>query len=412
MSIKKIDSKLMRLRELLVTTLVGWVPTITLGVLLRRVLYRTIFKRFGTSVFIQDDAEFISACNIEIGDGAHIFRGVRLYAGGDRSRICLGAQVTLQLGVDISAGENCYIEIAERTFIGSYTCISGPGHVKIGKDCLIAAHSGIVANNHNFADPLQKIQEQGITRKGIVIEDDCWLGYGVKVLDGVTIGQGSVIGAGAVVTKDIPPYSVAVGVPARVHASRLPSPISDALTEVEKIAELSHQRLQAVNEIPLNFVFENLLQALLKCIRQIMQVDTITVLLRTEGGQQLAVRATLGLEEEIAEQIRIPLGRGFAGHIAASGELMIVDDLSKVEVASPILRDKGIRSMIGVPLLVENRVIGVFHIGTFCPRQFTKDDAQLLQLVGDRIGLVIDSLLELWELLNLNETRFGDVRSN
>ncbi|MBA2748254.1 MAG: acyltransferase, partial [Tatlockia sp.] len=60
------------------------------------------------------------------------------------------------------------------------------------------------------------------TRQGVVIEDNCWLGYGVKVLDGVTIGEGSVIGAGAVVTKDIPPYSVAVGVPAKVVRSRQP----------------------------------------------------------------------------------------------------------------------------------------------------------------------------------------------
>ncbi|MCX7595635.1 MAG: acyltransferase, partial [Fischerella sp.] len=63
--------------------------------------------------------------------------------------------------------------------------------------------------------------EQGVTCKGIIIEDDCWLGHGVTVLDGVTIGKGSVIGAGAVVTKDIPPYSVAVGIPAKVVKSRI-----------------------------------------------------------------------------------------------------------------------------------------------------------------------------------------------
>jgi acetyltransferase-like isoleucine patch superfamily enzyme len=71
-----------------------------------------------------------------------------------------------------------------------------------------------------FTDPNKKIREQGFNFKGIRIEDDCWLGSGVKVLDRVTIGRGSIIGAGAVVTKDIPPYSIAVGVPAKVIDSR------------------------------------------------------------------------------------------------------------------------------------------------------------------------------------------------
>lgn len=194
-----------------------------LGVVLRNLIYRTIFKQMGSSVFIQDGAEFISASRIEVGDGVHIFRGVRLDSRAANSRICIGDRVALERGVIIGADENGCIEICENTYIGPYTCISGPGHVKIGKDCLIAAHSGIFANNHNFADLTRKIRNQGVTCKGIVIEDDCWLGHAVSVLDGVTIGQGSVIGAGSVVTKDIPPYSIAVGTPARVIRSRKPT---------------------------------------------------------------------------------------------------------------------------------------------------------------------------------------------
>lgn len=168
---------------------------------------------------------------------------------------------------------------------------------------------------------------------------------------------------------------------------------------VEQTAQLSHQHLQTVNKtVPLHLVLENMLHALLDCIRQFMQTDTIAVLLQTKSGQQLAVRATIGLKEEIVEEIRIPIGRGFAGQIAASRKLMVVDDLSKVEVVSPILRNKGIRSMVGLPLLVKDRVIGVFHVGTFRSRQFTKDDAQLLQFIADRIGLAIEPLLGLWQL--------------
>jgi len=127
---------------------------------------------------------------------------------------------------------------------------------------------------------------------------------------------------------------------------------------------------------------------LLECIRQVIGVDTITILLQIEGGQQLAVRATLGLEEEIAEGIRIPIGRGFAGHIAASREPMIVDDLSKVEVVSPILQNKGIQSMVGVPLLVENQVIGVFHVGTFVPTHLPRTMHGYCN-VADSFGLAI-----------------------
>jgi acetyltransferase-like isoleucine patch superfamily enzyme len=75
-----------------------------------------------------------------------------------------------------------------------------------------------------FADPDRLIAEQGITARGIVIEDDVWLGGGAVVLDGVRIGRGAVVGAGAVVTQDIPPYAIAVGVPARVVGSRRETP--------------------------------------------------------------------------------------------------------------------------------------------------------------------------------------------
>lgn len=85
---------------------------------------------------------------------------------------------------------------------------------------MIASLSGIYANNHNFADPELPIVQQGLSCQGIDLEDDCWIGSGVRVLDGVTIGRGSVVGAGAVVTANIPPLSVAVGVPAKVASQR------------------------------------------------------------------------------------------------------------------------------------------------------------------------------------------------
>lgn len=167
--------------------------------------------------------------------------------------------------------------------------------------------------------------------------------------------------------------------------------------EVEEVkAELLHQQFVLTDHVTTHLLLQNLLYQLLDCTRQAMDVETVTVLLQTEDKQQLAVKATLGLEEEITEEIRIPIGRGFAGRIAASGELVIVDDLSTVEVVSPILRNKGLQSMLGVPLLVKNQVIGVFHVGKVRPHKFTTDDAQLLRLIAEHVGSAIECL-KIWQ---------------
>ncbi|HLO87530.1 MAG TPA: acyltransferase [Nostocaceae cyanobacterium] len=214
--------KFQRLQEILLTTFLGGIPTLGLGPQIRNLVYRSMFGHLGKQVFIQDGVELISTNCIEIGHGAYIFRGVRLDGKGHpNNRICVGNRVAIERNVDIGCLEDTHIHIDDETFIGPNVCITGPGNVKIGKHCMIAAHSGIFANNHQFSDPHTLIKHQGVTRKGITIEDDCWLGHGVTVIDGVTIGKGSVIGAGAVVTKDIPPYSVAVGIPARVIKNRL-----------------------------------------------------------------------------------------------------------------------------------------------------------------------------------------------
>ena len=214
----KFFSRWQRVKEVVVLILLGWIPRLP-GSVLRRLLYRTIVARIGRALYIEAGVELLGANYIEIGDEVAILRDVRLNAVNPRSKIRLGCRVSLERGVDIIAG-NCHIEIGELTSLGPYTCIAGSGYIKIGKGCLIGSHVGIYSNNHNFDDLTRYICLQGITCQGIVIEDDCWLGTGVKVLDRVTIGQGSVIGAGAVVTKDIPPYSVAVGVPAKVIAHR------------------------------------------------------------------------------------------------------------------------------------------------------------------------------------------------
>ncbi|RUR86001.1 hypothetical protein PCC6912_08260 [Chlorogloeopsis fritschii PCC 6912] len=392
-------------KESVVQLLVGSFP-LKVGIFLRSLLYRHIFAQFGNSVTIQTNAEFIHAFAIALGDKVRIYRDVRLDCGAPDSKILIGNDTWLERGVDIKALGGS-VEIDESTYIGPYICMAGPGKIKIGKNCLIASHSAMYANCHNFTDSTVRIQFQGISYRGIVIEDDCWIGSGVRILDGVTIGQGSVIGAGAVVTKDIPPYSVAVGVPAQVKYSRKNTKVSSPtpnqqnihlgantsstlgtnLIAIERSLQRNHHYFQNQNDTALaEFFLEKILYIILEYVRGLMSVDTSTVLLQTQDQQELAVIATIGLEEEKSENIHIPVGKGFAGQIAANCTHMNINDLSEVEVISPVLRNKGIRSILGVPMIVKKRAIGVLHIGTFHPRHFTEKETEMLQIFANHIA--------------------------
>lgn len=205
--------------EYLFTGVLGGIPS-PIGKAIRNFLYRSIFVRVGKSVYIQPNVRFIGTNTIEIGDFVRIYSGS--YISNRGNKISLKNNVSLDRGVDIRAygQEGGDITIGEDTYIGPYVCMAGPGFIHIGRDCMIASHSSLYANNHIFADANRPFKEQGVTTKGIIIEDDCWLGTGVRVLDGVRIGRGSIIGAGAVVTRDISPYSIAVGVPAKVIGKR------------------------------------------------------------------------------------------------------------------------------------------------------------------------------------------------
>ncbi|WP_036482741.1 acyltransferase [Myxosarcina sp. GI1] len=238
---KSLFSLWFRGKTLIVTTLVGWIP-LSLGQILRNLLYRTIVKQIGFPVWIRPNVEFTnprwiaidnrvsiarSVCidilpnnDVYLGKRVKLERGVRLSCQGKQGRIFLKDKVCLDRDVDIKVHQGGQIAIGEETYIGSYTCISGYGKIEIGNNCTLGSHVAIYAHNHDFSDPYKKIKEQGFTVKGVAIEDDCCLGNGVKVVDGVTIGKGSIISAGAVVTKDIPPYSVAAGVPAKVISQR------------------------------------------------------------------------------------------------------------------------------------------------------------------------------------------------
>jgi acetyltransferase-like isoleucine patch superfamily enzyme len=134
-------------------------------------------------------------------------------------KIIIGARSYIDHGVVLRALEGT-IEIGEDCSVNAYSVLLGGGGLRVGNKTRIAPHCVIVPSNHIFSDPDIPIKDQGLEQLGITIEEDVWIGAGVRVLDGVVLGQGCVVGAGAVVTQSVPPSTVVVGVPARRIATR------------------------------------------------------------------------------------------------------------------------------------------------------------------------------------------------
>jgi anti-sigma regulatory factor (Ser/Thr protein kinase)/putative methionine-R-sulfoxide reductase with GAF domain len=156
------------------------------------------------------------------------------------------------------------------------------------------------------------------------------------------------------------------------------------------VSESRRSHLLSITDSALGYMsLEDMLSELLERIRESLEVDTAAVLLLDEDRGVLLARAARGLEEEVRQGVQVPLARGFAGRVAAEARPIIID-LDHADVVNPILRQKGIRSMLGVPVHVEGRVIGVMHIGTLVRRDFDEDDVTLLQLAADRAALAID----------------------
>jgi len=149
--------------------------------------------------------------------------------------------------------------------------------------------------------------------------------------------------------------------------------------------------LQRVTDAALAHLSEDdLLAELLRRITEILDSDTAAILLLEPDGEFLRARAARGIEEEVEQGVRIPIGKGFAGRIAAERRAIFIEDVDHADILNPILREKGIRSLLGVPLLIEGRVIGVMHVGSLVLREFTAGERDLLQLAADRAALAIE----------------------
>jgi phosphoserine phosphatase RsbU/P len=156
----------------------------------------------------------------------------------------------------------------------------------------------------------------------------------------------------------------------------------DRLPDIEAVTDAALSRLDE----------QSLLKALLERVKQVLQADTAAVLLLDGPTGQLVATAASGIEEEVRQGVRIPLGTGFAGRVAESREPVILTTVDHTTVRNPLLVDRGIRSLLGVPLLVGGNVIGVLHVGSLSGRPFGRQDAELLQLAADRAALALHSL--------------------
>lgn len=157
--------------------------------------------------------------SIAIGPHVRIHDRCRIMAMGKTSSISLGSHSIVfpyaflaTYGGEIQLGNNCTVN--------PFCMLYGHGNLIIGNHVRIATGVVIVPANHIFSNPTVPIAEQGLSQQGITIDDDVWIGANVTIMDGIHIGTGAVIGAGAVVTKDVTPFSIVGGVPAKVIGTR------------------------------------------------------------------------------------------------------------------------------------------------------------------------------------------------
>jgi signal transduction histidine kinase len=180
--------------------------------------------------------------------------------------------------------------------------------------------------------------------------------------------------------------------------------------ETERQARARLEQLQIVTDAALaHLELDELLRELLGRIHDILSADTVAILMREEETEELVARAAVGLEEEVERAVRIPIGRGFAGRVAAERRPIVLEHVDHLSVLNPILREKGIKSLLGVPLIVGDHVLGVLHVGTLEPRTFTEDDVELLELVAARAALAIEKARVHDELVRLNQLKLNFV---
>ncbi len=198
-------------------SLCGWVPTVV-GIAVRAIAYRLILRMDGLAA-IEAGVRLCYASLIRLGARVYLDRGVYIHACPNG--VSIGAGTLVMHGAILHVYNfrdipHAGINIGRDSLVGEYCIIRGQGGVRIGDRVYASPMVQILAVNHVFDDPGRPFAGQGITAEGIVVEDDVWIGASAIINDGVHIGKGAVIAAGAVVTQDVPAHTLVGGVPARI----------------------------------------------------------------------------------------------------------------------------------------------------------------------------------------------------
>lgn len=157
--------------------------------------------------------------------------------------------------------------------------------------------------------------------------------------------------------------------------------------------EIKLAQIRAITDAALAHMgVDDFLDELLRRVQDILSVDTAAVLLLDQSGQQLIATASRGLEEEVYQGVRVPVGQGFAGRVAALREPVIVDNVHSADIVNPLLVYRGLHALLGVPLVAGGVLLGVLHVGTMRPHWFTDDEVEFLTLAADRVALAARSL--------------------
>ncbi|MBQ2940885.1 MAG: acyltransferase [Clostridia bacterium] len=188
---------------------------------IRKDYYKTKLKHMGENVQIGKGVKFVNPEYISLGDNVRICDDVTLIARGEGG-ITLGNGVWLneRVYLDTESADTGYIKIEDKVYIGTGTTLFGHKGLEIGDNVLLAQNITLTPYSHIFDDPERNIITQGGHSEKVTIGRDSYIGMGVDIMYSGNIGEGSVVGAGSVVVKSIPPYSVAVGNPAKVIKKR------------------------------------------------------------------------------------------------------------------------------------------------------------------------------------------------
>ena len=184
----------------------------------------TLALRFRAVVFRGPNVRVVNARYVRLGRSVTLARGVYIDGLSKNGiliddNVSIGPYTIIQgTGVLTNLGAGC--AIGSGSGIGAFSFIGCGGGVRVGKNVIMGQYVSFHAEAHNFDEVGVPIKAQGVTRRGIVIEDDCWVGAKATFLDGAYVGRGSVVAAGALVRERFPEFSVLAGVPARVVRRR------------------------------------------------------------------------------------------------------------------------------------------------------------------------------------------------